>query len=123
MSDLDILDQALDIIDKREEEGLPEDYEGIVTEVEVTTREQIFGSGGKYGKPDDPYVQIYFDIVYGGASIDQGRVAYPISTGIRSKLTKFNRKYGRPEKGREIVVFLPPDSDYWDIDLAESHDE
>ena len=122
MVDMDVLDKALDLIEKRDDEGLPDDSEAIVTNVEVTTREEIFGAGGKYGKPTDPYVTIYFDVMYGGSVLESGRVSYQISSGRTSKLAKYNRRYGRPKIGDDITVFLPSGSDYWDIELTQVND-
>lgn len=118
MVDEDVLDKALDVIDRNDKEGYPTETDAIVTDIEVTTRENIFGSGSKWGNDDDPFMNVFFDVVYGGSVIESGRKPIPITTGRNSQLAKYNRKYGRPEVGQEIKVFLPKESDFWDIDLS-----
>lgn len=119
----DALDKALDILERNKEKGTPEDADGVITEVEVTTREEIFGSGSEYGKDTDPFVQLRFDVTYEDVVISTGRASYPISTASNSKLGKFHNKYGRPEEGKVVEVFLPKNSDYWDIDLDKPKDD
>lgn len=112
---MDELDKAVQVIEKRSDGSIPAEMEAIVTDREITTREAIFGSKGKYGELDDAYVTISFDIMYGGVKIDKGQSNIQISTNPQSQLAKYVVKYGgAPEKGQDIKV-TSNSKGYWEI--------
>jgi len=89
--------------------------QGVVTSVDVKTREEFFEVPGKYGEPEDILVRISFEVFHEGELFDADSVIYTVSSHRRSHLGKYVMTYGTPKKGQQIQVQYNSDKERWTV--------
>jgi len=104
---------------ENEKVEIPDVAEAVVTDVTRHYREELNEAFQQYGRPEDPFITIHFDVVINGGIFDTGQHIMALTPARNGAYARYCRLYGIPEEGQEIKVMLPENSDFWRIVLKK----